>query len=150
MGCVHVAGHENNAQMNIRMHGLVRCELIWNTRIDRPKGTCGMRRFVISAGIAVGCILGGSPCVVHGQAVPKIVGTYVTVYRPTGDRFAGPDTRELKAGEYYSDWVPNDHAILRGPDDRWHAFGITHPLTSAENIHDGEFQSFHAGLPAGS
>lgn len=81
---------------------------------------------------------------------PRIEGEYVTVYRPAGDRFAGPDTTELKAGEWYDDWVPNDHAILKGPDGRWHAFGITHPLTSTKRVHEGEFQSFHAMAPAGT
>ncbi|MFC1596516.1 family 43 glycosylhydrolase [Planctomycetota bacterium] len=81
---------------------------------------------------------------------PKIEGEYVAVYRPAGDRFAGPDTTELKAGQWYADWVPNDHAILKGPDGRWHAFGITHPLTSTDRVHEGEFQSFHAVAPIGS
>ena len=74
----------------------------------------------------------------HGQAVPKIAGPYVTVYRPASDRFPGPDTRELKAGTDYAEWVPNDQAFILGPDHCWHAFGITHPLTSPENVHDGE------------
>lgn len=30
------------------------------------------------------------------QDVPRLAGDYVTVYRPAGDRFPGPDTRELK------------------------------------------------------
>ena len=76
--------------------------------------------------------------------VPAIVGQYVTVYRPAGDRFPGPDTPQLKAGQFYRDWVPNDHAIIKGLDNRWHAIGITHPLTTTENVHEGEFQSFHA------
>lgn len=81
--------------------------------------------------------------------LPKIVGEYVTVYRPQGDRFPGPDTRELKAGKLYDEWVPNDHAIIKGSDGCWHAFGITHPLTSTEAVHEGEFQSFHAMAPKG-
>jgi beta-fructofuranosidase len=80
---------------------------------------------------------------------PRIDGGYVTVYRPAGDRFPGPDTEELKAGQWYESWVPNDHAIIRGPDERWHAIGITHPLTSTKRVHDGEFQSFHAVAPKG-
>jgi beta-fructofuranosidase len=82
-------------------------------------------------------------------AVPEIAGEYVTVYRPDGDRFPGPSTPELTAGEFYAEWVPNDHAIIKGPDNCWHAFGITHPLTSTENVHEGEFQSFHAIAPPG-
>jgi hypothetical protein len=81
---------------------------------------------------------------------PRIVGEYVAVYRPQADRFSGPDTPELKAGKWYNDWVPNDHSIIRGPDGRWHAFGITHPLTSTDAIHEGEFQSFHAMAPKGT
>jgi beta-fructofuranosidase len=81
--------------------------------------------------------------------VPRIVGEYVTVYRPAGDRYSGPDTTELKAGQWYERWVPNDHTILKGPDGRWHAFGITHPLTGTDHVHEGEFQSFHAVAPAG-
>ncbi len=82
--------------------------------------------------------------------VPSIDGAYVTVYRPAGDRFPGPNTTQLKAGQFYEDWVPNDHAIVKGPDKRWHAIGITHPRTSPEYVHDGEFQSFHAVAPVGS
>jgi beta-fructofuranosidase len=85
-----------------------------------------------------------------GVKVPAIAGPYVTVYHPAGDRFPGPDTRQLKAGQFYPDWVPNDHAIIRGTDNRWHAIGITHPLTTTENVHEGEFQSFHAVSPEGS
>lgn len=80
---------------------------------------------------------------------PRRIGDYVTVYRPAGDRFPGPDTPELKAGQWYDDWVPNDHAIILGPDQRWQAFGITHPLTSTADVHEGEFQSFHAVAPPG-
>jgi arabinan endo-1,5-alpha-L-arabinosidase len=49
-------------------------------------------------------------------------------------------------------WVPNDHAIIKGPDGRWNMFGITHPQTSLSpsTIHEGEFQSFHALAAAGS
>ena len=84
----------------------------------------------------------------RGQ-IPEIAGEYVTVYRPAGDRYGGPDTPELRAGAWYEEWVPNDHAVVRGPDGRWHAFGITHPLTSPARVHDGEYQSFHAVAPQG-
>jgi hypothetical protein len=83
------------------------------------------------------------------REVPSLAGEYVTVYQPGGDRYDGPDTPELHAGQWYDEWVPNDHAVLKGPDGRWHAFGITHPLTSPAGIHEGEFQSFHAVAPAG-
>jgi arabinan endo-1,5-alpha-L-arabinosidase len=81
--------------------------------------------------------------------VPRIVGEYTTVYRPTGQRFPGPSTAELEAGRRYEDWVPNDHTLIKGPDGRWNMFGITHPLTSLKAVHEGEFQSFHASAPAG-
>lgn len=81
--------------------------------------------------------------------IPRISGEYVTVYSPAGDRFPGPDTTELKSFQWYAAWVPNDHTIIKGPDNRWHAFGITHPLTSVQRIHEGEFQSFHAAAPGG-
>lgn len=80
---------------------------------------------------------------------PRIAGPWVTVYRPRGDYYAGPDTPELQSGSWYDEWVANDHGFALGPDGRWHLFGITHPLTSPERIHDGEVQSFHAVAPAG-
>ncbi len=97
--------------------------------------------------LLVGQLRAESPAA--GVKVPRIAGKYVTVYRPAPDRFAGPDTHELKAGQLYRDWVPNDHAIIKGSDQRWHAIGITHPLTTPTHVHDGEYQSFHAVAPAG-
>lgn len=97
----------------------------------------------------VGIMIGG-PDRCLAQDIPRLAGEYVTVYRPAGDHFPGPDTRELKAGNYYDQWVPNDHAVVRAVDGRWHAMGITHPLTSPENIHDGEYLSFHAMAPPGT
>lgn len=78
--------------------------------------------------------------------VPRIAGDYETVYRPGGDVFPGPDSRHLKAGQWYEHWVPNDHCFVKGVDDRWHMFGITHPATppGPESIHEGEWQAFHA------
>ena len=81
--------------------------------------------------------------------IPAIAGDYVTVYRPGGDRYPGPDTPGLEAGQWYDRWVPNDHGFAVGPDGRRHVFGITHPLTSPERVHDGEYQSFHAMAPPG-
>ena len=81
--------------------------------------------------------------------IPKIDGDYVHVYKPAGDVFPGPDTVELKAGHYYEEWAPNDHTFVRDATGRWHAFGITHPLTSPQNVHDGECQAFHAVAPKG-
>jgi hypothetical protein len=82
--------------------------------------------------------------------IPRIVGDYVTIYRPAGDVFPGPDTKELQAGVWYEDWVPNDHVVLPGPDGAWHAFGIAHPITGLGDVHEGEHQSFHARSPQGN
>jgi len=101
----------------------------------------------LAAAILCSSIMDARRC--FAQAVPCLAGEYVTVYRPAGDHFPGPDTRELKAGQFYEHWVPNDHAIVRGNDGRWRAVGITHPLTSPQNIHDGEYLSFHAMAPPG-
>ena len=106
------------------------------------------------AGVALALTVAGRTTVgsQHSEETPKIprlAGEYVTVYRPAADRFPGPDTKELKAGQWYDDWVPNDHAIVKGPDACWHAFGITHPLTSTQRVHEGEFQLFHAVAPPG-
>ena len=76
--------------------------------------------------------------------VPKILGEYTHIYKPSGDVFPGPDSLELKTNQYYSDWVPNDHSFIKGKDGRWHCFGITHPKTSDYAIHDGEWLLFHA------
>jgi beta-fructofuranosidase len=82
--------------------------------------------------------------------VPRIEGDWVHVYNPEGDTFPGPDEAELKAGQFYQEWVPNDHCFVKDGDGRWHAFGITHPRTSLDRVHAGENQSFHAIAPRGS
>jgi beta-fructofuranosidase len=90
-------------------------------------------------------------------ASPKIAGNYVRVYMPGEDVFPGPDSPSFKAGQSYAEWVPNDHAILRGPDDRWHALGITHPKPPdyqppryGKNVHEAEWLLFHAVAPKGT
>ena len=85
-----------------------------------------------------------------GSLVPAISGPYVHVYRPGPDVFPGPDTPRLRAGQRYEDWTPNDHAIVKGPDDRWHAFGITHPSVDSPPWHEGECLSFHAAATPGT
>jgi len=84
-------------------------------------------------------------------SVPRISGPYVNVYRPGGDKFAGPDSENFRAGQWYSDWVPNDHTFAFGPDGRWHAFGITHPVPPPPeaNIHEAEWLAFHAAALPG-
>jgi beta-fructofuranosidase len=72
----------------------------------------------------------------------------VCVYKPSGDRFFGPDTKTLKEGQWYDDWVPNDHTFVKDEKGTWHIFGITHPLVETDplskGIHEGEYASFHA------
>ncbi len=95
-----------------------------------------------------GCV--SDPCSNETETpllVPVRSGDYVHIYRPQPDVFPGPDTAELVAGQVYDEWVPNDHCFVKGPDDLWHAFGITHPKTSVYRVHDGEHQSFHARSP---
>ena len=84
-------------------------------------------------------------------SVPRISGPYVNVYRPGGYKFAGPDSENFRAGQWYSDWVPNDHTFAFGPDGRWHAFGITHPVPPPPeaNIHEAEWLAFHAAALPG-
>lgn len=80
--------------------------------------------------------------------IPTQANDYVWVYKPSGDYFFGPDTKHLKEGEWYEEWVPNDHTFVKDASGKWHIFGITHPLVESdplqEGIHEGEFASFHA------
>lgn len=80
--------------------------------------------------------------------IPKQANEFVWVYKPAGDHFFGPDTENLKEGEWYDDWVPNDHTFVKDTVGKWHIFGITHPLVQTNplhiGIHEGEFASFHA------
>ena len=82
--------------------------------------------------------------------VPRIAGDYVHVYKPEGDIFPGPNAAELIADQLYEDWVPNDHCFAQDKSGRWHAFGITHPLTDLANVHAGEHLLFHAIAPPGT
>ena len=81
--------------------------------------------------------------------VPRIEGPYVHIYKPDGDVFPGPDVAGLRAGQYYAEWVPNDHCFIKSPDGCWHVFGITHPRTTFDQVHAGENLSFHAAAPQG-
>jgi beta-fructofuranosidase len=83
-------------------------------------------------------------------SVPKISGDYMHVYQPAGDVFPGPSIPPLEAGRRYEDWVANDHCFVKDDQGRWHAFGITHPESGLENVHAGEWQSFHAVAPKGT
>ncbi|TXE06301.1 family 43 glycosylhydrolase [Seonamhaeicola algicola] len=80
--------------------------------------------------------------------IPKQTNNYKWIYKPEGDYFFGPDTKQLKEGKWYTNWVPNDHTFVKDSFGKWHIFGITHPLVEAEsligNVHQGEYASFHA------
>ena len=78
--------------------------------------------------------------------VPKQENKFVEVYKPAGDYFFGPNTKELKEGQWYDRWIPNDHTFVKAEDGKWHIFGITHPYVDPKlgGIHQGEFASFHA------
>lgn len=80
---------------------------------------------------------------------PRIAGEYTPIYQPAGDVYEGIPTPDLSPGTWYPEWVPNDHGFVKGHDGCWHLFGITHPLTRLDRVHDGEVQSFHARAPAG-
>ena len=78
---------------------------------------------------------------------PRIISDFRPIYVPAGDRFPGPDSERLQTGQWYDDWVPNDHSFIRGADGIWHAFGITAPYTPPPRIHEGEWMSFHISSP---
>lgn len=82
----------------------------------------------------------------HKILIPIQSNNFVEVYKPSGDVFFGPYTKELKEGQWYDRWIPNDHTFVKATDGKWHIFGITHPYTDPKlgNIHQGEFASFHA------
>ncbi|MCL3780932.1 hypothetical protein EMN47_11115 [Prolixibacteraceae bacterium JC049] len=83
-------------------------------------------------------------CKKERMKIPFQENKYTHIYSPKVDIFPGPSTSELKAGVFYTDWVPNDHTFVKAKDGKWHLFGITHPLTSTQNVHEGEFMAFHA------
>ncbi|MBT3342854.1 MAG: family 43 glycosylhydrolase [Gemmatimonadetes bacterium] len=84
------------------------------------------------------------------MSTPKIASDYINVYKPEGDVFPGPQSANLTVGQFYEEWVPNDHCFVRDASGRWHAFGITHPLTDLSDVHSGEHLLFHAIAPPGT
>ena len=77
--------------------------------------------------------------------VPEIVADYLLIYKPQPDVYAGKDTKNYKAGHRYTHWQPNDHTFIKGPDNRWHCFGITRPDdVKNDGVHEGEGLCFHA------
>jgi hypothetical protein len=61
-------------------------------------------------------------------SIPEIVGDYVLIYKPQPDIYAGKDTKHHNAGETYTNWQPNDHTFIRGPDNRLGTIIGTHPI----------------------
>ena len=83
-------------------------------------------------------------------AKPEIVSDYVLVYKAQPDVYSGRDTKHYKSGESYTHWQPNDHTFIKGPDSRWHCFGITKPDDVAgDGVHEGEGLCLHAVAPVG-
>lgn len=82
--------------------------------------------------------------------IPTQANDYIWIYKPAGDTFPGPTSEQLQAGMWYENWVPNDHTFVKNESGEWHIFGITHPETSTQSIHDGEFLSFHAVSSSGT
>lgn len=78
--------------------------------------------------------------------VPVQENRFTQVYSPSGDYFFGPETKQLKEGQWYKRWIPNDHCFVKHTDGLWHIFGITHPYVdfTKGGIHEGEYASFHA------
>ena len=58
-------------------------------------------------------------------AIPEIAGDYVLIYKSQPDVYTGKDTKNYRAGQRYTNRQPNDHTFIKGPDNRWHCFGIT-------------------------
>lgn len=77
---------------------------------------------------------------------PRLASRYVRVYKPGPDCYYGPSIDGCVDGRRYEGWIPNDHTVTRGPDGRWHMFGITGP-EGVGVLHGGEFQSFHIVSP---
>lgn len=93
------------------------------------------------------------------KKLPVICGKYINIYKPGADIYPGPDSLCFKKDTEYTDWVPNDHAVVRGYDGKWHALGITHPAPpdyiflsefNPDTIHDAEWLLFHAETGAGA
>ncbi|MHB1454084.1 MAG: glycoside hydrolase family protein [Saccharofermentanales bacterium] len=86
-------------------------------------------------------------------SAPFISGEYVNVYQPTADTYKGPDSICFKNSTFYEKWVANDFSMVKGPDNRWHMIGITHPSPDGfingfefdgRTLHDAEWQLFHS------
>lgn len=107
-----------------------------------------LQKYLASIYILTLCLYVSENLTAQDLYVPVQENKFVTVYQPKGDYFFGPDSKYLKEGKWYDEWVVNDHAIKKDEEGKWHIFGITHPevLTTPLNkgIHHGEWASFHA------
>lgn len=107
----------------------------------------------IALAIATAPLCAGEP----SFAVPRVDGPFLRVYQPAEAVYPGPDSEHFHSGRSYAEWVPNDHAIVKGPDGRWHLLGITHPKPddfqppryNPATVHEAEWLLFHAVAPPG-
>jgi len=120
---------------------------MWKRKGIAEGASVAVAMWAVSMGVVATC--GGAEQTRSKASVPVIAGDYIHIYAPQGDVFSGPDTQDLKAGNFYASWQPNDHCFVKGPDGRWHAFGITHPESQpGQRRHQGEYVLFHAESPA--
>ncbi|MHB1484419.1 MAG: glycoside hydrolase family protein [Saccharofermentanales bacterium] len=86
-------------------------------------------------------------------AKPYISTEYMNIYSPPPDTYRGTDSICFKNGTYYENWISNDFTVIKGIDERWHIFGITHPAPpdfvdqfefDMNTIHDAEWQLYHS------
>ncbi|MBT3377188.1 MAG: hypothetical protein HN742_36245 [Lentisphaerae bacterium] len=98
----------------------------------------------------------GASCSAANCRVPKIAGRFVHIYSPGADLFSLPtvttpdDNITYTQGVTYPEWRTNDHTFIKGPNGRWHCFGITKPWVTGDNGHCGEGLCFHAIAPEGA
>ena len=88
--------------------------------------------------------------------IPRVTGPFVNIYKPEADTFPLPTVSTADGhitytqGVTYPEWRTNDHTFIKGPDQRWHCFGITKPWVTGDNGHCGEGLCFHAVAPQGT
>jgi len=93
---------------------------------------------------------------VAGCRAPKLTGPFVNIYKPQADIYPLPTASTpdgnitYTQGATYPEWRTNDHTFIKGPDNRWHCFGITKPWVTGDNSHAGEGLCFHAVAPEGT
>jgi beta-fructofuranosidase len=88
--------------------------------------------------------------------IPRVADRFVNIYEPGPAIYTLPTATTpdgnitYTQGAVYPEWRTNDHTFIKGPDGRWHCFGITKPWVSGDNSHTGEGLCFHAVAPAGA